>query len=138
MSDEVSDAKKKTQRAIKKTRHAKAEKKKVTTLATKRLLMLKELKSNLHELKDKLADESQKRAALEQMSIVQLQIKRQRKIGCRGGSGSWPVPVVQLICELLVNGTPPSAVPLNIQSMNATINGCNISELPSINFVWEC
>jgi hypothetical protein len=82
MSDEVSDAKKKTQIAIKKTQHAKAEKRKVTTLATKHLLTLKELKSNLHDLKDKLADESQKHATLEQMSMVQLQIKRQRQIGC--------------------------------------------------------
>jgi hypothetical protein len=43
---------------------------------------LKGLKSNLRELKNKLADESQKYAALEQMSMVQLQIKRQRQIGC--------------------------------------------------------
>ena len=27
-----------------------------------------------------------------------------------GGRMSWPVWVVQLICELLVNGTPPSAI----------------------------
>ena len=37
-----------------------------------------------------------------------------------------------------MNGTPPSAVPLNIRSMNASMNGCDISELPSTNFVWEC
>jgi hypothetical protein len=89
--------------------------------------MLKELKSNLHEMKDNLADESQRHAALEQMSMVQLQINRQRPIGRRGGAKRWHVPVVQLICELLlVNGTPPSAVPLNIQSMNASMNGCDI------------
>ena len=138
MSDEVSDAKQITMKVLKEAKYALTEKKKITTLATKHLWMLKELKSNIHELKDELADESQQCAALEQISMVQLQIKRQRTIGYQGGAGSWFVPVVQLICELLVNGTPPSAVRLNIQSMNASMNGCDFSELPSINFVQEC
>ncbi len=82
---------------MKEVKHAFTEKKKITTLATKRLSMLKELKSNIHELKDKLADESQQCAALEQMSMVQPQIKRQQTIGCQGGARSWPDPVVTLI-----------------------------------------
>ena len=71
MSDEVSDVKK-TKKALKKAKHdALTEKKKITTLGIKCLLMLNELKSNIHELKDKLADKSQQCAALEQMSMVQ-------------------------------------------------------------------
>ena len=33
------------------------------------------------------------------------------------GGQSWPVWVVQLICELLVIGTPPSSMPGNIRIM---------------------
>ena len=33
---------------------------------------------------------------------------------CKGGGQSWPVWVVQLICELLVISTPPSSMPGNI------------------------
>ena len=32
----------------------------------------------------------------------------------KGGSYNWPIWMVQLILEHLVNGTPPSAISLNI------------------------
>ena len=42
----------------------------------------------------------------------------------RGGARCWPIWVVQLICELLVNGTAPSAsIPTNIQTMYETLYG---------------
>ena len=56
----------------------------------------------------------------------------------RGGARRWPVWVVQLICELLVNGTPPSAIPGNIQTMYETLYGKKPDELPCVNFVREC
>ena len=87
-----------TKKVLKEAKHALTEKKKITTLATKHLLMLKELKSNTHELKDKLADKSPQCAALAQMSMVQLHIKRQRTIGCWGGAGSWPV-LITVYCN---------------------------------------
>ena len=37
------------------------------------------------------------------------------------GGRSWPVWVVQLICELLVIGTPPSSMPGNILIMYDTL-----------------
>ena len=40
-----------------------------------------------------------------------------------------------LICKLLVNGTHPSAIPANIQTMVTTISGGEVEELPSINFI---
>ena len=43
-----------------------------------------------------------------------------------------------LICNLLVNGTPPSAVPDNIQMMSAAMTGQEVTELPCINFVRQC
>ena len=108
------------------------------TVSKKRLTMLKGLKSQLQEAKDMLADESHQRKALERMQTIKLEIKRQRSVGRHGGSRKWPVHVVLLICELLVGGTPPSAIPANIQTMSAAFTGAEATELPSINFVRQC
>ena len=55
-----------------------------------------------------------------------------------GGKRKWPVWVVQFICELLVNGTPPSAIPANIQTMCETLCGKTPKDLLSVNFVRSC
>jgi len=100
--------------------------------------LLNDLKQQLRRTKDQLAVESQQKIALESMTNIQFQIKRERKIGRHGGSGRWPVHIILLICELLVNGTPPSAVPANIQTTCTAFTGAETSELPSISFVREC
>ena len=57
----------------------------------------------------------------------------------RGGARRWPTWVVQLICELLINGTAPSAIPKNIMSMYAILFGKNPEEHPpSVDFVRQC
>ena len=56
----------------------------------------------------------------------------------RGGSRHWPPWVVQMICELLINGTAPTAVPSTIQSIYETLYDESPEELPSVNFVREC
>lgn len=56
----------------------------------------------------------------------------------RGGARRWPVWVVQLICELLVNGTAPSAIPANIQTMYEMLYGEKPKEVPSVRFVRNC
>ena len=55
-----------------------------------------------------------------------------------GGGRRWPPWVVQLICELLVTGTPPSAIPQIIQTFCETLLREKPKELPSVNFVREC
>ena len=59
-------------------------------------------------------DECHQREALERMRTIQLDIKRERQVGRLGGSGKWKVCIVLLVFEILVNGTPPSAVTSNI------------------------
>ena len=83
-------------------------------LALKRIALLKSLKLNLDEAQDKLAEESHQCEALEKMRTIQLDIKRERPVGRPGSAKRWSVHIVLLICELLVNGTHPSAVPVNI------------------------
>ena len=67
-----------------------------------------------------------------------MDIKRERQGGRRGGSGKWPVHIVLLIFEILVNGTAPSAVPLNIQTFSVELTVTAACELPSVDFVRKC
>ena len=46
--------------------------------------------------------------------------------------------ILLLICDIPVNGMPPSAVPGNIQTMSASMTGQEVTELPCINFVRQC
>ena len=43
-----------------------------------------------------------------------------------------------LIYELLVNGTPHSAIPSNTQKMSAALTGSEVNELPSLDYVRKC
>ena len=85
-----------------------------------------------------LLDEFPQRESLERMHTIQPEIKIERQVGRRGGSGKWPFFIVLLICELLVNGTPPSYVPVNIQTTSAALTGTAAFELPSVDFVRKC
>jgi hypothetical protein len=38
-----------------------------------------------------------------------------------GGSRCWPTWVVLMICELLLHGTAPTAIPMNIQTLYKTL-----------------
>ena len=75
---------------------------------------------------------------MKNLNNVQLEIKKERPVGRRGGAKRWPVHIVLLICEMLVNGTNPTAVPANIQTSCAAFTGVEAEELPSVNFVREC
>ena len=99
--------------------------------------MLKDLKVRVGELKDSLAEESHQREALERMATIKLEIKRERSVGRRGGGSKWPVRIVMLICEMLVNGTAPSAVSSNIKSFAGAF-GVDVHDEPSINYVRQC
>ena len=115
-----------------------------------------DLKSQISTLKDELADESHTRfnaemtvqeslevdkelqQKLESMQLIRKEIKKEKPIGRKGGGKKWPVHVVLLICELLVNGTPPSAVPKNMQSTSAYFIGAEANELPGVDYVRKC
>ena len=72
------------------------------------------------------------------MRTNHIEIKNERPVGRQGGVNRWSVHIVVLICEMLVNGTHPSAVPDNIQMSCAAFTGVEADELPSVNFVHEC
>ena len=72
------------------------------------------------------------------MRKIHIEIKKERPIGRRCGGKRWPVHIVLLIFEMLVNGTYPYAVPANIQMSCAAFTGDEADKLPSVHFVREC
>ena len=135
---EINEQKKVTKSARKEVKTAHKSKLKLESVASKQLSMLKELKCSLNKAKDMLADESHQRDAIKRMQTIKLEIKCERAVGRRGGSGKWPVHIVLLICELLMNGTPPSTMPDNIQTMSAYMAGAKADDLSSVNSVRQC
>ena len=74
----MSNAKRVTKTAMRKARDD-------TKLAANRLTKLKELKTQIKEVKDDLADESHLRKNLEKMGIIHREIKKEPLIGRFGG-----------------------------------------------------
>ena len=64
-----------------------------------------------------------------------LKFKRESFVGRKVGGHQWPVRVVQIICELLVDGTPPSSIPQIIYTTSSTMTNKEPKDLPSVNFV---
>ena len=85
-----------------------------------------------------ILDDCHHREALKRMRTIHLDIKRERQVGRRGGFGKWPVFIFLLICELLVNGTPPSDIPSNTQTVSMALTGTSACELPYVDFVCKC
>ena len=96
------------------------------------------LKFLVGELEEELADKPHLQETIQRMSTIRLQIKRARTIGYRGGSLRWPVHIVMLICDILMNGSPPSDIPDNIQTMSDALTGIEVNELPSLEYVRKC
>ena len=81
----INTANKEIRAADKKTRSAKKAKTKADTLSAERLALLTNLQSEMQDLRDKLADESKQRTALERMQVIHLEIKKERPLGRGGG-----------------------------------------------------
>ena len=90
-----------------------------------------QLKSVHRDTKQLLNDHQEKMD-----KITVLPAMKKMRAGRRGGL-RWPIHIIQLICEQLVNGTPPSAIPSNLVTMYA-INGSNLEEVPCVNFCRQC
>ena len=100
--------------------------------------MEKEMKSVKHELEvaNRLlaVNNFRKLEMKKEWSGLNATNKRSR----RGGSRRWPVWVVQVICELLVSGTPPSAIPSNLLTLYMVLYNERPKNIPSVSFVRHC
>ena len=87
----------------------------------RRLSLINDIKVKISEARYNLTDDSHQRVGFERMQKIQWDIKCERTVGRNGGSFKWPVHILLFICELPINGTSPSSVAANIQTISATI-----------------
>ena len=105
--------------------------------------ILNEVLEKNNELRDVIEDESSIKSLQnvtegKNDSTSLLKVKRESFVGRKGGGHQWPVRVVQLICELLVDGAPPSSIPRIIYTTSSTMTNEEPKDLPSVNFVRGC
>ena len=109
---------------------------------------MRQEKEQKNELKNELTrvlrvQEAQEAQLNEYESIVKtlksskLNLSREVKAGRRGGA-HWPLWVTKVCCELLVNGSPPSAIPSSIGTLFASLYGEEPKNNPSLNYVRQC
>ena len=67
-------------------------------------------------------------------------VKAMQKVWLKGKRGGtmWEIWVVQLVCELLIIGVPPSTIPSTIYTVYDTLYGIAPKEVPSVNYVRQC
>ena len=82
-----------------------------------------------------IEEESRKRA---REYVKPKELKRRKVIGMRGGGSAWDEFVVQMVCELLVLGVPPNAIPGTILTMYKNLYDINRGEVPGATFAREC
>jgi len=104
---------------------------------------MRAVKDSNKKLQDKLIGVIKSKEALDEVFIryqskVEAEHKEMRLEWDGRGGGKWPIWVTQVICELLVNGTPPSAIPHNLQNLYETLYGTEPVHIPSINHVRHC
>ena len=149
MVEEMNDKERKARAARKDAKAARKSFEKQKSIAEKRQRKFEEERSVKNELKDELArvlkvKQSQQKLMekydlmIQEMKKDSRQLKRQKPHGRKGGGVQWPLWVVQVCCELLVTGTPPSAIPSNIGILYDMLSGEKADDLPSVNFVRQC
>ena len=122
--------------------------KKTKDMASARLEKLLTEKEAKNQLKDELASllkiQQSQQILLDEYKIMiegfqssKLSLKQEVKLGRRGGA-RWPLWVTEVCCELLVNGSPPSAIPSSIGTLTTTLYGKDPKKLPSLNYVRQC
>jgi len=112
-----------------------------------RLLKMREIQSHNDELHRNLVrtlnirrnqDIVLQKYRLDLSSRFALKRDMDRTLRQRKGAAKWPLWVVQLICELLVSGTPPTSIPSNIEILYETLYSASPKSLPSVSFVRSC
>jgi hypothetical protein len=139
--DEVKSAKRTEQAAIKLYDKSKE----VASRHLDKLVLEKEEKN---QLKDELThvlkaqDAQQKslqeyKAMVEKLRSTKQNLKCKFKIGQQGGL-HWLLWVTEVCCELLVNRSPPLAIPSSIGCLFAALYGEEPKKIPSLNYVRQC
>ena len=98
---------------------------------------LNEAVERITELREVIEEDSYSPKQKTESNTNQKEVRKVREGGKHGGNAKWPLWMLQLVLELLVNGTPPSSIPANIVSHVAIMNpNTTVKEVPSVS--WIC
>ena len=93
---------------------------------------------NYHNHSNVVCEELKADLKLNSQPVVTIGKLLQKDVSGKGGSYNWPIWMVQLILENLVNGTPPGDIPSNIASkpdLAMPEVKVIVKEFPIINFI---
>ena len=135
--------------AIQQQRQAQTQMRKSTNLADKRLDKLQSANEKMGIMKDELTtvlkSNASQQIVLDEYKLMvegfkssKRNLQYEKRVGRRGSCKVWPLWVTEAICDLLVHGTPPSAIPSNIATLYAIFSREEPEELPSVNYVRQC
>lgn len=135
--------------AIQQQRQARTQMRKSTNLADKRLDKLQSANEKMGIMKDELTtvlkSNASQQIVLDEYKLMvegfkssKRNLQYEKRVGRRGSCKVWPLWVTEAICDLLVHGTPPSAIPSNIATLYAIFSREEPEELPSVNYVRQC
>ena len=65
-------------------------------------------------------------------------LKRKRAVGKQVSASQWEIWVVLLVCELIIFGITPTAIPSIIYTIYETLDGVDTTEVTSMGFVRRC
>ncbi len=132
------------QAAVKRFEKIQIERDEKNMLKDKLTEALKTQESQHYEIAHLLrAQESQHKLLEEYKTMIEyfkssrLSLKREFKVRRQGGS-SWPLWVTEVCCQLLVDGSPPSAIPASMGILFSALYGEEPKKVPSLNFVRQC
>jgi hypothetical protein len=142
VSGEVAAARQQERQARKRLKNS-------TDLADKRLDKLLSANEKIGILKDELtmvlkSNASQQivldeyKVMVERFKSRKRNLQYEKRVGRGGCCKVWPLWVTEVICDLLVHGTPPSAIPSNIATLYVALTDKEPTELPSVNYVRQC
>ena len=142
VSGEVAAARQQERQARKRLKNS-------TDLANKRLDKLLSANEKIGIMKDELTmvlkSNASQQIVLDEYKVMvegfksrKRNLQYEKRVGRRGCCKVWPLWVTEAICDLLVHGTPPSAIPSNIATLYATFTCEEPEELPSVNYVRQC
>ena len=149
VAEEVRDANRKRRAAHKHAKHLKQ----LEHMRLNRSKELLKISKELGELNRELNDEAGPliKALTSQEQILEIycleisqsqslskDLKRKRAVGKQGGSSQWESWLVLLVCELLIIGITPTAIPSSIYTLYEMLTDVEPTEVPFVSFIRLC
>jgi hypothetical protein len=101
--------------------------------------LLKDELTRAHEVQQAQENQlSEYKAMVETFKSTKRSLARNEVKICHSRGACWTLWVTKVCCELLVNGSPPSAIPSSIGTLFAMLYGKEPKKIPSLPYVCQC